>query len=213
MKNRRDNFTTVKPWLLIIGVGMMVTVAMSGVAAFSTPDALPLQRVTPSPISTPSLPTPLRILPLPTIELTPTLTLTTTLVQTPTRTPAVTPIRTPTPTFSPLEGDDLDDVDNGLEIVDFIASPLRLRGQIQLTWRYVGEPFEGNFLVERSVNGGVWRVVSSCNLPYESDAERYRCLETGLASGSTYAYRICVVESETTCADRGFVESAAVKAP
>lgn len=231
-EKRRDDLGTVKRWwLLLIGVGVTWTAAMvGGASAFSQPDAFPLQRATPTPALTLSLPTPLRILPLPTIELTPARTVTATPALTPTRPLAVTPVRTPTPTRTvppatptptlvPLTVDEDDEEDGeALNIVDFMAAPLRLRGQIQLSWRYEGEPFEGSFWVERSVNGGVWRAVSACALPYEPEtdepeAERHRCLDTGLVSGSTYVYRICVVENETSCVDQAVVESAAVKAP
>ncbi len=209
-------------WLWLIGVGAACIAAIvGGASAFSQPDAFPSQRATPTLILTLSLPTPLRILPLSTVELTPVRTVTATPALTPTRPVAVTPVRTPTPTRTaspatptptlvPLT---VDEDDEALNIVDFMAAPLRLRGQIQLSWRYEGEPFEGSFWVERSVNGGVWRAVLACASPYEPEAERHRCLDTGLVSGSTYVYRICVVEDETSCVDQAVVESAAVKAP
>lgn len=213
-----------------IGVEVMLVVVLFGVfSAWSDSDNFPLQRTTPSPVVTVSIPTPLRILPLPTVELTPTLTITATpsltptrpviapLAPPPTRIVAATPMRTPTriappvtPARTPLPPD-LDEDESG--IVEFNVVPLRLRGQIQLTWRYEGEPFEGSFLVERSVNGGAWRPVSSCTTAYAPDVERYRCLETGLASGSTYTYRICKVDRETSCVDQEVAESAPVKAP
>ncbi|GIV74418.1 MAG: hypothetical protein KatS3mg049_2974 [Caldilinea sp.] len=228
------NITMGKHWLLMIGVEMMLIAALFGVvSAFSDSDNFPLQRMTPSPAFTLSIPTPLRILPLPTVELTPTLAVTATPplaptrpvtatpALTPTRTVAVTPVRTPTPTrtappVTPLRTPpppEIGEDEDGSDIIEFTAAPLRLRGQIQLTWRYVGEPFEGNFLVERSVNGGVWRAVSTCTAPYAPDVERYRCLETGLISGSTYAYRICTARQKTSCVDQEVVESAPVKAP
>ena len=67
--------------------------------------------------------------------------------------------------------------------------------------------------MERSANGGAWRFVADCSLPFAADTELYRCRDTALYSGSTYAYRICIAAEVASCAGASVVESEPIKAP
>lgn len=124
-------------------------------------------------------------------------------------TPTVTSTGTPTATVAPATVNDAT-----ISIVDFRATTARVRGQIQLSWRYIGDDLDdGGFVVERSVNGGAWRYVPDCALPFDDDAELYRCRDAGLHSGSSYAYRICVAQDIPSCAGASVVETEPIKAP
>lgn len=140
-------------------------------------------------------------------------TVTATTRSTPASTP--TPVRrsTPTPAASSADvgGTAVPSAASG--IVDFSATTSRLRGQIQLSWRYIGAAFSGNFIVERSANGGAWRYAPDCALAYDPVQELYRCRDTGLPSGSTFVYRICIADRSTSCSGADIVEAPAVKAP
>lgn len=154
-----------------------------------------------------------------TATMTPTLRGTPGLRTTPTPTPRVrtTPSITPTTPLAPATTDDA-----AVGIVDFRATTSRVRGQIQLSWRYFGDDLDddlddglddGQFVVERSVNGGAWRFVADCALPFDANTEIYRCRDTGLYSGSSYAYRICVAQDIPSCAGALTVETEPIKAP
>ena len=207
----------------MIGIGLLLIGAFFGVAAASvTVAAPPAQRATstPSPTAVLRVPVTLVARPLPVIlpvTTTPSITATPaiTLVQALTLTVRVTPtVRTTptpavrgTPTVAPAAADE------PTGIIDFNALASRLRGQIDLSWGYVGAPFAGEFVIERSANGGVWRYVADCTQPYAAEAKLYRCRDTGLTSGATYAYRACVLDYGYSCAAVAVVESGAVKAP
>jgi hypothetical protein len=133
--------------------------------------------------------------------------LTLTVRVTPTVRTTPTPAVRGTPTVAPAAADE------PTGIIDFNALASRLRGQIDLSWGYVGAPFAGEFVIERSANGGVWRYVADCTQPYAAEAKLYRCRDTGLTSGATYAYRACVLDYGYSCAAVAVVESGAVKAP
>ncbi|MFN3978917.1 MAG: hypothetical protein ACK4SA_00870 [Caldilinea sp.] len=223
---------------LIIGLALVVLAA--GAAHAALDGAQPIaQRATATPTPVLRIPLALTVLPLPVtivvaptsaITVTPSLTGTPTIRvtpsvatatptlrgaptrrATPTPTPRVrtTPTPTPTITIAPTTADD-----DATGIVDFRATTARVRGQIQLSWRYLGDDLDnGGFVVERSVNGGVWRFVPDCALPFDDDTELYRCRDAGLYSGSSYAYRICVAQDVPSCAGASVVETESIKAP
>lgn len=198
----------------IIVIGFLLLGALFGAASASITTAAPgTQRATrtPSPTAVRRVPVTLVARPLPilvpitaTAVVTASPTVTATLRTSPT--PRTTPTTTTTPTAAPAA-----DAPKG--IVDFSASASRLRGQIDLRWGYIGVPFDGAFIVERSANGGVWRYVADCTQTYVADATTYRCPDTGLTSGASYAYRACIVEYGSSCASAVAVESNEVKAP
>jgi hypothetical protein len=220
--------------IVMIGMGLMLLALVAG-AARAASDAAPpaLQRATPTPTAVLRIPVTLAVLPLPApVLITPTVAITATpaLLATPVSigTPAriVTPFSTPTrrtaPTPTPAQRSSptstltltptaVADTSGG--IVDFRASTSRVRGQVQLSWRYVGDPFDGDFVVERSANGGAWRYVADCSQPYDPDAGIYRCRDEGLTSGSAYEYRVCVGEAVYSCSGAPFAETDAIKAP
>jgi hypothetical protein len=223
---------------LIIGLALVVLAAGAARAALDVAQPI-AQRATATPTPAPRIPVALTVLPLPVtvviaptsaVTVTPSLTATLTirvtpavatatptlrgtplLRATPTPTPRVrtTPALTPTITVAPATVDDAVD-----GIVDFRATISRMRGQIQLSWRYLGDDLDdGRFVVERSANGGAWRFVPDCALPFDDDTELYRCRDTGLYSGSSYAYRICVAQDVPSCAGASVVETEPIKAP
>jgi hypothetical protein len=228
--------------IVMIGMGLMLLALVAG-AARAASDAAPpalqratptppaLQRATPTPTAVLRIPVTLAVLPLPApVLITPTVAITATpaLLATPVSigTPAriVTPFSTPTrrtaPTPTPAQRSSptstltptaVADTSGG--IVDFRASTSRVRGQVQLSWRYAGDPFDGDFVVERSANGGAWRHVADCSQPYDPDAGIYRCRDEGLTSGSAYEYRVCVGEAVYSCSGAPFAETDAIKAP
>lgn len=204
----------------VIATGLFMAGALFGViTAHARTEAPPAQqRATSTPSPTAVLRTPATLVARPLPELipitaTPTsaLTLTQTSTLTLRTTPAVritpTPAVRSTPTVAPAAADE------PAGIIGFSALASRLRGQIDLRWGYVGAPFDGAFIVERSANGGVWRYVADCTQSYAADAESYRCRDTDLTSGATYAYRACIVDYGASCADAAVVESGEVKAP
>lgn len=213
--------------MIVIGL-LLVGVLFGAAAANSATDAPLLQRTTSTPSPTPVLRATLVVRPLPilapitttiVISATPGVTTTSALTATQsltlpvrvTPTPAVRTTPTPavrtTPTVIPSAADTTD------EIINFIASATRLRGQIELRWEYVGAPFAGKFTVERSANGGAWRYVASCTQPYVTGETIYRCRDTGLTSGATYQYRICITDASYSCADAVVAETDAIKSP
>jgi hypothetical protein len=98
-------------------------------------------------------------------------------------------------------------------ISEFRATPARLRGRVELSWKYAGKPFSGAFVVERSTNGGAWRAVSACVQPFSEGGESYGCADTGLASGTRYTYRACIASRGTTCTKSNATKAVALKAP
>ena len=99
-------------------------------------------------------------------------------------------------------------------ITYFRATASRMRGRIDLSWYYTGKAFSGYFVVERSSNGSAWRSVSACTLKYNGNAKTpYTCSDTGLASGTTYAYRACIVAKGTACSAASATKAVTVKAP
>lgn len=219
---------------LIIGLALVVLAAGAARAALDGVQPI-AQRATATPTPAPRIPVALTVLPLPVtivvaptsaITLTPVLTGTPTIRVTPsvptttptlrsapaqraTPTPTITSTGTPTATVAPATSNDA-----VTGIVDFRATTARVRGQIQLSWRYIGDDLDdGGFVVERSVNGGAWRYVPDCALPFDDDAELYRCRDAGLHSGSSYAYRICIAQDIPSCAGASVVETEPIKAP
>lgn len=182
--------------------------------------AMPTSAVLATPLLTGTLTirvTPLATVTTPSVRATPTLTPGVRTTATPTPTGRVTPTATLTTTAVPVTAD-------GSEtgIVDFRATTSRVRGQIQLSWRYLGDipntdldddSADGGFVVERSTNGGAWRLVADCTLPFDDETELYRCRDTGLYSGSSYAYRICIAQEVASCAGAVVVETEPIKAP
>lgn len=105
------------------------------------------------------------------------------------------------------------DAQSSAQIEDFRAMPARKRGRIELRWHYGGRPFSGAFVVERSTNGSSWRSVSACNLDYDENSSDYGCTDSSLRSGTTYAYRACIVARGTACTAASATRTVAVKAP
>jgi hypothetical protein len=107
-------------------------------------------------------------------------------------------------------------------IVDLHATAGRLRGRVELGWS-IAPPAEETaeavdlagsvFVVERSTNGSSWRPVKACYLPWEGETATYACTDMRLASGTTYAYRVCLAARPTTCSNALTTEAVAVKAP
>jgi hypothetical protein len=116
---------------------------------------------------------------------------------------------TPTPELTPTS-----------PVVDLHATAGRLRGRIELGWS-VSAPADADpaastgsvFVVERSTNGSSWRPIKACYLPLDSEAEAYTCTDARLASGTTYAYRVCLAVKPTTCSNAPTTDPVSVKAP
>jgi hypothetical protein len=116
-------------------------------------------------------------------------------------------------------------------IVDLHATAGRLRGRIELGWRYAApnsspadtapadtateDPSSAGsvFVVERSTNGSTWRPVRACYLPLDAEVDSYTCMDSRLASGTTYAYRVCLAAKPTTCSNALVAGPVSVKAP
>ena len=105
------------------------------------------------------------------------------------------------------------DAQGSVQITDFRALPARKRGRIELSWQYTGRATGGAFVVERSTNGSSWRSVAACNIDLEAEISDYGCTDTGLRSGTTYAYRACAVTRGTACASATATRTVSVKAP
>ncbi|MFN8467574.1 MAG: hypothetical protein U0X20_18585 [Caldilineaceae bacterium] len=69
------------------------------------------------------------------------------------------------------------------------------------------------FVVERSTNGGSWRPVKACFVPFDGEAKSYGCTDSRLSSGTTYAYRVCLTSKPTSCSNAAPTEPVSVKAP
>lgn len=205
----------------MIVIGLLLAGVLGSVVAVNDVAGAPLvQRVTSTPSPTPMLRATLVVRPLPiltpittTVVISATPDLTTTLALTATQSLTLpvratpTPVLRATPTVIPSAGDAPD------AIINFTANATRLRGQIDLRWEYVGAPFAGAFTMERSANGGAWRYVASCAQPYVASETSYRCRDTGLTSGATYQYRICITDAGYSCADVVVAETDAIKSP
>ena len=98
-------------------------------------------------------------------------------------------------------------------IVDFRAVPARLRGRIDVSWKYTGRSFAGAFVVERSTNGGAWRSVAACVIAHNAQKSTYTCTDTYLTSGTTYAYRACITAKGASCSSSASTKPVNVKAP
>ncbi len=110
-------------------------------------------------------------------------------------------------------------------IIDLHATAGRLRGRIELGWSVLSPadspdaavpasmPGGSVFVVERSTNGSSWRPVKACYLPFDGEAEAYACTDARLASGTTYAYRVCLAGKPTTCSNAVTTSPISVKAP
>lgn len=105
------------------------------------------------------------------------------------------------------------DVQSASGIAEFRAIPARLRGRIDLSWKYAGRAVAGFFVVERATNGSSWRSVTACTLPYNTQKAAYACTDARLTSGTTYAYRACIVTVGASCSSGGATKPVTVKAP
>ena len=105
------------------------------------------------------------------------------------------------------------DVQSASGIAEFRAIPSRLRGRIDLSWKYSGRTVAGAFVVERSTNGSLWRAVTACILQYNAQKPAYTCTDAHLTSGTTYAYRACIAIMGTACSSGGATKPVSVKAP
>jgi hypothetical protein len=115
-------------------------------------------------------------------------------------------------------------VEEASPIVDFHATAGRLRGRVELGWSLATPASSGGtvdstgvaggvFIVERSTNGSSWRPVKVCYLANDDESEAYSCTDSRLASGTTYAYRVCLTGKPTTCSNALTTEPVSVKAP
>ena len=98
-------------------------------------------------------------------------------------------------------------------IVNLHATASRLRGRIELGWSVNDEEHSGNFVVERSINGGSWRPIKVCSVRFDSDQTDYDCTDRQLISGATYAYRVCLTTKGFTCSSVTPSQPVTVKAP
>ena len=98
-------------------------------------------------------------------------------------------------------------------IADLHATAGRLRGRVELGWSVSEGAHTGNFVVERSTNGGSWRPVKACSVRFDSKQTDYSCTDTRLISGATYAYRVCLTAKGVTCSNATPSEPVTVKAP
>ena len=97
-------------------------------------------------------------------------------------------------------------------ITQFRAVPSRTRGRIDVSWKYSGKGFNGSFVVERSTNGGAWRTLGACTQSVAGKGS-YSCSDTGLTSGTAYAYRACVAARDAACSAGTITKTVVVKAP
>jgi hypothetical protein len=103
-------------------------------------------------------------------------------------------------------------------VTDLHATAGRLRGRVELGWS-VSEPGEEAslggtvFVVERSTNGSSWRPVKACYVPFDGEVQGYGCTDSRLASGTTYAYRVCLAGKPASCSNVLTTSPVSVKAP
>jgi hypothetical protein len=103
--------------------------------------------------------------------------------------------------------------EDGSGIASLHATAARLRGRVELGWSVNEGGSEGTFVVERSTNGSSWRPVKACSQPFDGGPADFGCTDTRLNSGTTYAYRVCITDKGTTCANASPSEPVTVKAP
>jgi hypothetical protein len=126
-----------------------------------------------------------------------------------TPTPEVTPEPTPEPT---------PEAEVSSPVTDLHATAGRLRGRVEVGWSVSssvqGAGQEGTvFVVERSTNGSSWRPVKACYVPFDGEVQGYGCTDSRLASGATYAYRVCLAGKATSCSNALTTDPVSVKAP
>jgi hypothetical protein len=125
----------------------------------------------------------------------------------PTAEPTEEPTAEPTPEPTP-------EPDASNPIVDLHATAGRLRGRVEIGWSIAPDQGGGTvFVVERSTNGGSWRPVKACFVPFDGEAKSYGCTDSRLSSGTTYAYRVCLTGKPTSCSNASPSEPVSVKAP
>lgn len=105
------------------------------------------------------------------------------------------------------------DMQAGGSITSFRVVPARLRGRIDVSWKYNGSAFAGVFVVERSTNGSAWRSVSACVVAHDAQKSAYACTDSKLTSGTTYAYRACIAGKGASCSSGAATKAISVKAP
>ncbi len=122
----------------------------------------------------------------------------------PTALPTAEPTEEPTPT-----------PEASTPISDLHATAGRLRGRVEIGWSVASAPDQAGtvFVVERSTNGSSWRPVKACYVQYDRDAGGFGCTDSRLASGATYAYRVCLTGKATSCSNAQTTEPVSVKAP
>ncbi len=100
-------------------------------------------------------------------------------------------------------------------ISDLHATAGRLRGRVEIGWSVASAPDQAGtvFVVERSTNGSSWRPVKACYVQYDRDAGGFGCTDSRLASGATYAYRVCLTGKATSCSNALTTDPVSVKAP
>jgi hypothetical protein len=140
----------------------------------------------------------------------------------PTLEPTPEPTLEPTPVPAPVPVEEVED-EAPNAVTDLHATAGRLRGRVELGWRFVIPARDGDeqsalgddsvFVVERSTNGGSWRPVKVCYQPLDPEADTYSCTDSRLTSGATYAYRVCLASRPTTCSNALPTDPVAVKAP
>ena len=91
------------------------------------------------------------------------------------------------------------------------ATVPQTRGQIDLSWRYTGNPFKGFFLIERSTDNRTWSLIRACTQA-PSRSTSYACSDTG-TSGTRYYYRVCAVTSGSRCGTTNLTPPVSVRAP
>jgi hypothetical protein len=126
----------------------------------------------------------------------------------PTAEPTALPIAEPTEEPTPTP-------EASTPVSDLHATAGRLRGRVEIGWSVASAPDQAGtvFVVERSTNGSSWRPVKACYVQYDRDASGFGCTDSRLASGATYAYRVCLTGKATSCSNALTTEPVSVKAP
>lgn len=134
----------------------------------------------------------------------------------PTALPTAEPIIAPTaePTAKPTE-EPTPEPQASSPVTDLHATAGRLRGRVEIGWSVATAPDQAGtvFVVERSTNGSSWRAVKACYVPYDRSASGFACTDARLASGATYAYRVCLTGKATSCSNALTTDPVSVKAP
>lgn len=94
------------------------------------------------------------------------------------------------------------------------AIPRAKKGQIDLSWRYTGKPFDGSFIVERLAQGASqWQVISACT-KYPNSTDDFSCADTRVTSGTRYYYRACAATlASIKCGLTNLTPPVSVRAP